>query len=338
MPLAKVLQQILVEFNYLKSNIKSMAVYAIYSYEIQEGDRSLFYKETNTKAIDMANEIISNLLNDGLSVVGKKKKQDQLLKNLHFVGRDGVFSWELCNEKDRTLLEGHEKNPVTEHPGSYVIVDNRPDVCQIAIEKNSAFGPDTDKVVKYLRRAFRAHLFEYGLKMVIKRKWQASNFKEIIRERIIKQNDAVKKVVWEFPNPDKVKGLDASQQMKNRLKGLLLFTQASNALKGKLTLSGSKKNPMDVDDEKIEDWAQIIALSAQNNYKLSYYFYNSSVVNFKDVADAFASIDNKVIRDFESGQLIDKGEGTTFELIEKLDEIRKVIADYDHEKIIDEGD
>lgn len=315
-----------------------MPVYAIYSYEIQEGNRSLFYKETGKKAIDMANEIIGNLLNDGLTIVGKKRKEDHVLANLHFVGREGVFAWELCNEKDRTLLEGHEKNPVTEHPGSYVVVDNRPDVCQIAIEKNSAFGPDTDKVVKYLKRAFKAHLFEYGLEMVIKRKWQASNFKEVIRERIIKQHDSVKKVVWEFPNPDKVKGVDATKQMKNRLEGLKLFTQASNALRGKLTLTGSKKNPIDVDDDKIEDWAQIIALSAQNNYKLSYYFYNSPVVNFKDVANAFATIDNKLIRDFESGQLIDKGEGTTFELIEKLDEIREQIADYDHEKIVDDGE
>ena len=93
-----------------------------------------------------------------------------------------------------------------------------------------------------------------------------------------------------------------------------------------------------MDDEKIEDWAMIIALSAQNNYKLAYHFYNSPVVNFKDVADAFATIDNKVIRDFESGQLIDNGEGGTFELMEQLDKIRKQIADYDHEKIVDEGE
>ena len=293
-----------------------MAIYAIYSYEIQEGNRSLFYKETGKKAIDMANQIISNLLKDGLTVIGKKRNEDQLLTNHHFIGREGVFAWELCNVKDKNLLEGHEKIPYEEHPGSYVIVDNRPDVCQIA----------------------KAHWVEYGLKMVIKRKWQASNFKDVIRERIIKQKDSVKRVVWEFPNPDRVKGIDATQQMKEHLKGLMLFTQASNALKGKLTLIGSKKRSIDVDDDKIEDWAMIMALSAQNNYKLSYYFYNSPVVNFKDVADAFATIDNKVIRDFESGQLIDKGEGTTFELIDRLDEIRKQIADYDREKIVDDGE
>ena len=179
---------------------------------------------------------------------------------------------------------------------------------------------------------------EYGLKIVIKRKYQAKKFKELIRDRIIKQNDSVKKVVWEFPNPDKVKGIDATQQMKGRLEGLQLFVKASNVLKGKLTLTGSKKSPIDVDDDTIEDWALIIALSAQNNYKLSYYFYNSPMISFKDVAYAIATINNKYIRDFEQGQVVNKGEGTTFELIETLDEIRKQIADYDHEKIVDEGE
>ena len=315
-----------------------MDVYAIYSYEILEGNRSLFYKDTGTKAIDMANEIVSNLLNDGLTIVGKKRNQDQPLKSLHFKGRDGVFVWELCNVKDIAQYEGHEKNSLESHPGSYIIVDNRPDVCQIAIEKNSAFDSDTDKVAKYLQRTFKEHLHDYGLKIVIKRKYQAGKFRDLVKERLNEGKDSVKKVVWEFPNPKRVKGIDATQQMKNQLEGLMLFTQAANALKGKLTLTGSKKYAMDVDDDKIGDWADMIALSAQNNYKLSYYFYNSPVINFKDVAYAFASIEDKVIRDFENGQQIDKGEGTTFELIEKLDEIRNQIADYGHEKVIDEGE
>ena len=314
-----------------------MAVYAIYSYEIQEGNRSLFYKETGKKAIDMANEIIGNLLHDGLTIVGKKKRLDQPLKNLHKTEHDGVFTWVLCNVKDITQYEGHEKNTLESHPGGFVIVDNRPDVCQIAIEKNSAFDSDTDKVAKYLKRALNSHLSDYGLKVVIKHKYQAGNFKERVKERLLK-GDSVKKVVWEFPNPDKVKGIDASKQMMGRLEGLKLLTQASKALKGKLTLTGSKGNPIDVDDDKIEDYALFIALSAQNHYNLSYHFWQSSTVNFKDVAYAFGTIENKVITDFEAGQLINDGNGSTFELIEKLDEIRKTIADYDHEKVVDEGE
>lgn len=315
-----------------------MATYAIYSYEIQEGNKSLFYKDTGKKAIDMAYEIVCNVLKDDFIIVGKKKKQDQRLQIRHFIGRDKIFTWELCNIKDITHIEGHEKTPYETHPGCYVIIDNRPDVCQIAIETNGAFGPDTDKVVKYINRTFKVHLLEYGLKMVIKRKYQAKIFKELIRERIVKNDDSVKKVVWEFPNPDKVKGIDATQQMKGRLEGLRLFLQASNALKGKLTLTGSKGSPMDVDDDTIEDWAQIIALSAQNNYKLSYYFFNSPMVSFKDVAYALATIDNKHIRDFEEGHTAFHDEDTTFELIESLNTIRNEIADYDHEKIVDDGE
>lgn len=97
-----------------------MAVYAFYSYEIQEGNRSLFYKNTGKKAIDMANEIIGNLLNDGLTVIGKKKNEDQPLTNRHFIGREGVFAWELCNVKDKNLREGHDKIPHEEHPGSVI--------------------------------------------------------------------------------------------------------------------------------------------------------------------------------------------------------------------------
>ncbi len=315
-----------------------MAIYAIYSYTILEGNRSLFYKETGKKTIDMANEIISNLLHDGLTVVGKKRKQDQPLKSLNLIERNNVFTWVLCNVKDITQYEGHEKNTLESHPGGFVIIDNRPDVCQIAIEKNSAFDSDTDKVVKYLRRAFNCHLSDYGLKIVITKKWQAGKFKDLIRERIIKYNDSVKKVVWEFPNPDKIRGIDATEQMKDRLEGLKLLTQATNALKGKLTLTGAKGNPLNIDDDTIEDLAQIIALSAQNNYKLSYHFFKTSTVNFKDVVYAYASIDNNVVRDFEIGQLINKGDDATYELIEKMDEIRKMIGDYEHEKVIDEGE
>ncbi len=313
-----------------------MTTYAIYSFEVQEGDKTLFYKNTGDKAIDMANNIIGNLLKDGLTIIGKKRKQDQPLKKLNIKGRDGVFTWVLCNVREVTQWEGHEKNSLESHPGSFIIFDNRPDVCQIAIEQNSAFYSDTDKVVKYIRRAFNSKLSEYGLKIVIKRKYQAGKFKELVRKRLL--NDRVKRIVWEFPNPDKVKGIDADKIMKDHLEGLSLFMKAANALKGKLTFTGSKGEPLCVDDDKVEDWAQVIALSAQNGYKLAYHFYNSSAINFKDVAYAFHSIDGKVIRDFENGQLYaNENNEKTFELIDVLDKIRKEIADY-HDEVIDDDE
>lgn len=152
-----------------------MAVYEIYSYELQEGSRSLFYRDTGKKAIEMANEIVGNLLHDGLTVVGKKRKEDQPLKSLKLTEHDNVFTRVLCNVKDVAQYEGHDKYTVESHPGSFVIIDNRPDVCQIAIEKNGAFDSHTDKVAKYLSRAFNRHLLDYGLRMIVSRKWQANS-------------------------------------------------------------------------------------------------------------------------------------------------------------------
>ena len=56
------------------------------------------------------------------------------------------------------------------------------------------------------------------------------------------------------------------------------------------------------------------------------------------VTGALATIDNKHIRDFEEGYKSFRDEDTTFELIETLNTIRKEIADYDHEKIVDNGE
>lgn len=313
-----------------------MCTFSVYSYEIQEGNRSLLYKETGKKAIEMANEIIGDLLRSGITIIGKKNRQDQPLRSIKSVDHEGVFTWILCNVKDIAKYEGHEKIMLESHPGGYVIMDNRPDVCQIAIERNSAFD-STDKVVTYLRRAFNSYLADYGLKIIIKQKCHARKFKEIVRERIAK-GDFVKKIVWDFPNPDKIKGLDATQQMKNRLEGLKVLIQATNALNGRLTLSGSKGNPLGVDDEKTEELAQIIALCAQNGYNLSYYFYNSPIVCFKSSVGASCEISYHILFDFEHGQLSMYEDKQCFELIAKLDEVRIKIADYEHEKVFDDAD
>lgn len=313
-----------------------MDTYAIYSYEIVEGNKSLLHKETNKKTIDMAHEIMESILKAGITVIGKKRNNDMPLRNLNPKNHDGVFTWVLCNEKDCTYYEGHDKNSFVSHPGSYVIFDNRENVCQLAIEKNSAFDSDTDKVVKYLKRSLNVSLSDYGLQINISHKYQAGKFKEIIKERLLKNKDYVKKIVWEFPNPDKVKGIDADQQMKDNLEGMKLLVKATNALKGKLTLTGEKGQPLIVDDEKVEDLAQIIALCAQNSYNLSYHFYNSSTVSYKNAINAHCTIDSNLLREFENNEVVNYGEGQTYALIIQLDEIRKEIADYSNGQIIND--
>lgn len=314
-----------------------MATYAIYSYEVLENGSPLIDPKTKKYSLENANQIVGDILKDGLSVSMKKKKEEIVLLNKTLHEHDGVFAWVLCNIKQMAQYDGHDVTFIKSLPGSFVIIDNREEVCQIAIEKNSAFNNDTDKVAKCLCRAFNSKLNNYHLKMIVKKKWQAAQFKEIVKKRILR-GDSVKKIIWEFPNPDKVKGIDTneSKTLSSKLEYMCLITQATNALKGKLTLTGSKNNPLMVDDDKVDDIAQMIALCAQNNYNLTYHFHNSPVVNIKDVSYALVTIENGIINDFMNGITKEGSNFQKFELIERLDKIRNEIAGYENEETIEE--
>ena len=193
----------------------------------------------------------------------------------------------------------------------------------------------TDKVVECIASTFNEKLSDYGLRMVVKIKLHAGKFKDIIRDRIVNHQDCVKKVVWEFPNIDRVKGIDAQSAMVKRLNYLHNFAVATNALKGQLVLFGQKGNDMKVYDDSIDDMAAIIALSAQNNYDLTYHFYNSPAVHIKKSSRAVFTIENRIIEDFNDGDMrFDDDGNETLDLICRLDQIRELINDYHNETTI----
>ena len=316
-------------------SIKSMDIYSIYTYEIHEGDKSLLYKDTGQKAIDRAHDIVENIIKDQLVFIIKKRNDEITLKYTRHRSHQGVTCMVLCNTKEITQYMGHEKKKLDSYPGSYILIDNRPDVCQIAVEKNSAFNTKTDKVVECIASTFNEKLSDYGLRMVVKIKLHAGKFKDIIRDRIVNHQDCVKKVVWEFPNIDRVKGIDAQSAMFKRLNYLHNFAVATNALKGQLVLFGQKGNDMKVYDDSIDDLAAIIALSAQNNYDLTYHFYNSPAVHIKKSSRAVFTIENRIIEDFNDGDMrFDDYGNETFDLICRLDQIRELINDYHNETTI----
>ena len=76
-----------------------MSVYSVYTFEIQEGEKSLFYNNTSLRTIDKANTIVGNILHDGLTVVGKKKREAMPLRSINMTERNDVYSWTLCNPR-----------------------------------------------------------------------------------------------------------------------------------------------------------------------------------------------------------------------------------------------
>lgn len=322
-----------------QEKLKDMSSYAIYSYTLHKGGPTLSGADRAKDTIKKANKIFSRLLGDpGLKVA---KTNGKLLPCLNQTGRDNVFVFEVCNEKNVTYYTGHDKDWVESHPGNHVVIDNRPNVCQIAIERNPAFNNRPDTVARYLRHTFNTLLEESGLAMDVKRKFQAGKFMDIVREKI-RAGHAVSKVVWLFPNPNNVKGIDASRAAKNRLTDIVAFTATSNAMYGRFALLAKDGIPINI-EEMTPEIAQVIALSAQNGYDVSFHFNDKSTMSARgmirhgDPVCALFDIGDEAIYNFRHGQTAIGTDGrTTYELVGRLDEIRDEIKDYEHEKVIDD--
>lgn len=311
-----------------------MAVYAIYSYEVQEGDKSLLFPDTKEKAITHANEIVAGILKSDFKVLGKKNKKDQVLKCPLESHHENVFVFTLCNDVELPKYDGHKQLPSEHsHPGCYVIIDNREGVCQIAVEKNFAFDSDTDKVVKYLKRSLNEYLKVYGLKVEMNHKYWPETFETLVMKRVA-QGDYVKKVVWEFHDLNKVSGVDAPKDMLEQLSALKFLMEGMKAVKGKLTLQGGKMN---IDTDTVKLLGMILGLCAQNGYNISYHFKKSPAITYKEAVHAISYIENEIIDEFKNNStVIGNGKEPTYNLILQLDNIRKEIAKYKNGKIVEE--
>lgn len=327
----------------------SEQTYAIYTYEVKpRGNMKLQFAGSDDLKFDMndtpeekAHLIINHVMTHRLTVIGKKRKQDVplIVKELHRHG--DVFAFVLCNERDMTYYEGKQKESIVTHPGCYIVVDNRRGVCQIAIEKDDAFDMESNQAVKYLSRSFNDRLHDYGFEIVIKHKFSAESFTKQIKERLFVRRDVVTRIVWDFPNTKRVVGIDATEEQRQWLTSIVNTAVTAKALSGKLTLVGSKQNPLEADSEYNQQIGLMIMLSAQNGYNITYHFADSEKMSFKHASHAFMTIKEELIRDFMQGVSL-HGDGVvgeespepTFELIWRLDDIRREIVTYNHEDII----
>jgi hypothetical protein len=124
----------------------------------------------------------------------------------------------VCKKKDVTIWKDYKELKESSYPFCHVVIDNREGVCQMAIEQASAFDGNPDKVRDILQESIQRELTEMGIKFEIRPKMKVKNFWEMVEEQRSVKKDVIKKVVFEFPNPDKVKGVDATPNMSERLR------------------------------------------------------------------------------------------------------------------------
>lgn len=289
-----------------------MANYAIYKYE--------FVPCINRTLTTQESQSCQNAMEAILGMMG-------------FIGRNDIYVLDYCREKPIHTMDGHERGPsLITHPGCYIVIDNRDGIFQMAVETNSAYGGNPDTAVKRFSKKIETSLAEYGYKMKVGRKYHVKKFQEIVFERL-EDGDYVRKVEFEFPNPQTTIGIDASSSNSN-LSFYSNLARTMGADINKFVMQSKNGKAMNVDDENNEGLRYCLALCASNGYNVSYHFRRSGILKFNKKIYALLDIDNAIVRGFINGETSidftaeEACENTPFsyQIIEILDDIRQQIT------------
>lgn len=313
-----------------------MPKFVIYKYDFKEGEKTLLSTQTGERALEQAQTHFGKLLQGkmmNLYKMVKKNTESEIFKNDIFCTRNGITLMTICKEKEVSIWKDYKELKESSYPFCHVIIDNREGVCQMAIEQASAFDSDTDKVRDILQESIQRELSEMGILFEIRPKMKVKNFWEMVEEQRTEKKDVVKQVVFEFPNPDKTKGLDATESMSERLKILSSIAAGIGASKGTLKLEDSSERGLQM-EKASEDMAQMVALCCNNAYHIAVHFKNMGVYRYGDLVRAMYPIEDKLLADFTSGQLTTGEDADTpsYALCDKMEDIRNLTKDYNNEQ------
>lgn len=311
-----------------------MAVYQIYKILFNRSRQgNLLSKMDGRSAYDKAQELLEEMLG-GVLPLTKEKKDKTLVPLESYVEkkRDGVTVMVVCNEKNHKYREKLEEHELVYHPGCRVIIDNRPGIAQLAIERSQSFDGKTDKVRDILQEAFCKLFDQYQLTVEIRAKKREGTFWEAVDEQCLTYNDRIQHVVYEFPDDDEVGPIDASHQTMDKLTLLKSLNAAMNAARGVYHAYSNKEKTIQLDKTQ-EDIANMVAMCCQNGYNISVHFQHYGVYRFGTDIKALSQLKDEVVKEFVDGQTaIGKTIEGEWALVHWLDEIRKVTENYKDEE------
>ena len=307
-----------------------MSVFAIYKYDfVQTREGNLFVEGTTEKLIDKAQEIFDAMIKGDRPFPVNLQKRDKTLTPLDnevLVKYERVSLLLVCNEKHQKYQDKKDDKDLEYHPGCYVIIDNREGVANIAIERTSAFDGKPDKVAQLLQQAINDKLFAEGvlLKIEIRSKVKEATLWEVVGHQVNNYNDRITKVVFNFPVPGKVAGIDASSEMKDKLAVMSSIASAMNAAKGSYHVEAEKGKTLHLEQTQ-EDLAQMVHLCSRNVYDIHVYFKYYGVYRFGNEERALSTLNDEFIENFKNGELVMLPNGENgFEIVEWLNNVRQI--------------
>lgn len=311
-----------------------MSTFAIYKYDFRlSNEENIFVKGTTDKLLDKAQELFNGLIHGERPfplVHMKRDKTEVPLENEVMIKRDRVSVLLVCNEKHKKYQDKKDDKDLEYHPGCYVIIDNRDGIANIAIERTSAFDNNTDRVCELLQQAINKTFFAQGimLNIEIRSKVNEASLWEIVKHQVSNFNDRITKVVFNFPVPGKIAGIDASNAMKDKLAIMSSIAGELNGAKGSYHIEADKGASLRLEQTQ-EDLSQMVHLCSRNVYDIHVHFQRYGIYRFGADEKALSSLKDDVIEQFINGHSAFMSNGEqSFNLLQWLDDVRKITENY----------
>ncbi len=287
--------------------------------------------------LSQAQNIFEKILTDALKAdrrlpIGKEPETgDKVLPNSILRNWEFVTLLQLRNPKNYNIWpeDGSPTWSIDSFPFSYIIIDNRPGVGQLAIQMKTEAWSDPDTVAALLQANMNRILRDYstGLEMEIRHKWLPTEFFKHIKQRRKDDGVVVKRLYFEFTNPKFETPIDTAVDTTGHLRQMMNMLSELGGAKAKFQVDAPRKN--ELIRRKLKDIKQMVSLVASNGYKLRVEFNDKSDYTCNEGVLADVDMRENIVTNFRDGQ---KNSFFEFELFHWLDEKRNETEEYQHDE------
>ena len=297
---------------------KTKSFFAIYKYDFHKATSPTIegYQEDGDKNLKIAQKCFASLFDknsiENLFKVNSKGEatrlpNDVMAKNgdilIWRVNNSLMKDWWRKNGKDSQGIDKYDRQELESNPYCHVLIDNRPNVCLMAIEKSTAWGSNPDLLRDMVLENCNHILTDkFNLEMRIEARMNPTDIWKFVHERLFEHDDYIRKISFVFQNPKKINKSNSVDIKSSRLKAMLRTVEISDALKG-FFLMEFDKNTNDKISEKNRDLAEMVRLCGENGYDIKIIFKDYKAYRINDYVRAYYPMTHDYLRKFRTNSL-----------------------------------
>lgn len=315
---------------------KKKSFYQIYKFDFHKAKQRSIIAESNgvdgSKYVKQAQKCFASLFDcNSIEELAKVNSKGELIKLpndvmaksgdilIWRVNNSQIKEWWKKNGKDSQGIDKYEKKEIESNPFCNVLIDNRPGVSLMAIEKSTAWGNKPDILRDMLKENFN-HLLadKFDLEMRIEARMDPKDIWEFVHDRLYEHNDYIRRISFEFQNPKKINKTNATEVKSKRLKAMLRTVVISDALKGFFQMEFDKSTNTKISKEN-RDMAEMVQLCGENGYDICITFKEFKTYRINDYVKASYPMSLDVLQGFSVGSRTFEGKTKLEEWFDKVE-------------------